>query len=368
MIFAVGGGKGGVGKSIFSICLGITLARSGHKVVLADLDLGAANLHTYLGILKKTPTIVDFFIRKASSLETVLVETPQKNLKLLSGADYLPGIANPAHWMKLKIMRHIKSLPADHIVIDLGAGVHFTVLDFFGISDRGVVVTMPEPGAIMNAYGFVKGALFRKLQNVFRNHPDIGPLIETEARKKEGERELTFEWFSRKVEDIAPDMAPLIAEVKGAFHPLLVINRVPEGHTDVLVRNLLSLCSEKLGVSLVHCGNIPDCKDISHYLLNIPKFLATPAARPLLVALQQITERLAGGPEPGLRVAAMLSDVTDEEIDEVVHLIERLDADVFRGTNRNVWKLRMYFRPRHVADFLISRGVTHRALERFIPG
>jgi flagellar biosynthesis protein FlhG len=368
VIFAVGGGKGGVGKSIFSLCLGIALAKSGHKVVLADLDLGAANLHTYLGILRKTPTIADFFLRKASTLESLLVETSQRNLKLLSGADFVPGMANPAHWMKLKIMRHIKSLPADHIIIDLGAGVHFTVLDFFGISDRGIVVTMPEPGAVMNAYGFVKGALFRRLQNVFRNHPDIGPLIETEARRKEGERGLTFEWFSQKVEDIAPEMAPLIAEIKGAFHPSLVINRVPEGQADVLVRNLIALCSEKLGVSLVHCGNLPDCREISHYLLNIPKFLATREAKPFLVSMQQIAEHVAMGTDGGSRILTKYRDMTDEEIDEVVELIEDLDADVFRGTNRNIWKLRMYFRPHHVVEFLISRGVTHGTLEKFIAG
>ncbi len=47
-IISVGGGKGGVGKSILSIGLGTVLARSGKSVVLADLDLGAANLHTYI--------------------------------------------------------------------------------------------------------------------------------------------------------------------------------------------------------------------------------------------------------------------------------------------------------------------------------
>lgn len=368
MIFSVGGGKGGVGKSIFSISLGIMLAKSGHRVVLADLDLGAANLHTYLGILKKTPTIADFFSRKASSLEELLIETSQKNLRLLSGADFVPGMANPAHWMKLKIIRHVKSLPADYIIIDLGAGVHFTVLDFFGISDRGIVVTMPEPGAVMNAYGFVKGALFRRLQNVFRNHPEIGPFIETEARQKNGEKGHTFEWFSQKIGDIAPDMVPLITEVKGAFHPSLVINRVPEGQAHVLVRNLIDLCGEKLGVSLQHCGNIPDCRDISHYLLNIPKFLATREAKPLLISMHRLAEQLTGGTDIGSRIPSTYSDITDEEIDEVVQLIETLDADVFRGTNRNIWKLRMYFRPRHVVDFLIGRGVKHRALDRFISG
>ena len=68
MIFSVGGGKGGVGKSIFSVAFGTLLAREGFSVALVDLDLGAANMHTCLGILKKTPTIADFIMRKATSL------------------------------------------------------------------------------------------------------------------------------------------------------------------------------------------------------------------------------------------------------------------------------------------------------------
>jgi len=163
-IFSVGGGKGGVGKSIFSISLGMSLVEKGFKVVIADLDLGTANLHTYIGITKKTPTLADFILKKLSSLDDIIVETSEKNLGLISGAEFVPGMANPAHWMKLKMMRHLKSLTADFVIIDLGAGVHFNTLDFFGISDRGFVVTAPEPGAVMNAYVFIKGAFLRKLQ------------------------------------------------------------------------------------------------------------------------------------------------------------------------------------------------------------
>jgi flagellar biosynthesis protein FlhG len=368
MIFSVGGGKGGVGKSVFSISLGVALAKSGHHVVLADLDLGAANLHTYLGILRKTPTLADFIFKKVSSLEALLVDTPQKNLKLISGAEFVPVMANPAHWMKLKIIRHVKSLPADFIIIDLGAGVHFNVLDFFGISDRGIVITIPEPGAVMNAYGFIKGALFRRVQNVFRNHPEIGPIIETEARKKEGEGGFALEWFSQKVEDVAPDMVPLITEIKGAFNPSLVINRVPEGQAHVLVRNLIALCSEKLGVSLDHCGNIPDSREISHYLLNIPKFLATREAQPFFSSMQKLAENLIQAPGISSRDTLSYADVTDEEVEEVVHFIESLDDAVFRGTSKNVWKLRMYFKPYKVVDFLINRGIKHRAFDRFVAG
>lgn len=105
-----------------------------------------------------------------------------------SGAEFNPGVTSPAHWMKLKLMRHLRSLSADYIIIDLGAGVHFNTLDFFGISDRGVIITAPEPGAVMNAYSFIKGALFRKMQNIFRNHSEVSRMIDAETKSSESEK------------------------------------------------------------------------------------------------------------------------------------------------------------------------------------
>ncbi|UCE71611.1 MAG: P-loop NTPase, partial [Nitrospiraceae bacterium] len=227
IIFSVGGGKGGVGKSIFSVALGTALAKDGYRTVLADLDLGAANLHTYLGIVSEKPTIADFILKKTASLEELLMETSVRGLNLISGAEFVPGMANPAHWMKLKIMRHVKSLPADYVILDLGAGVHFNTLDFFGVSDRGIVITAPEPGAVMNAYGFIKAALFRKLQNIFRRHSAIGPIIDAETQKKEAEKILTLDWLTEKIRRTASDMLPLMDEVRQSFNPVLVVNRIP---------------------------------------------------------------------------------------------------------------------------------------------
>ena len=83
IIFSVAGGKGGVGKSIFSVALAVKLAMDGKRVTLVDLDLGAANLHTYLGIIKETPTIADFILKKVPSLEDILTETSQENLRII---------------------------------------------------------------------------------------------------------------------------------------------------------------------------------------------------------------------------------------------------------------------------------------------
>ena len=109
--WAVGGGKGGVGKSIVSLMLGASLARQGKKVVLVDADLGGSNLHTLVGIRYPLCTLADFISRKVSKIEEVLIDTPVNNLKLICGADDILGIANPKSTQKTRLFTGINNIP-----------------------------------------------------------------------------------------------------------------------------------------------------------------------------------------------------------------------------------------------------------------
>jgi flagellar biosynthesis protein FlhG len=93
-IWAVGGGKGGVGKSLVTANTSICLALMGYKVVTVDLDLGGANMHTCLGIPIPEKTLSDYISKKVSDFSDLLVPTPVKNLSIISGAQDELGIAN----------------------------------------------------------------------------------------------------------------------------------------------------------------------------------------------------------------------------------------------------------------------------------
>src|SRR5437762_4963422 len=84
-IIAVGGGKGGVGKSLLAANLGIYLAQLGKKVVLLDADLGGANLHTFVGVERPAVTLGDFLNQSVGRLRECVVETAIKDLGLVSG-------------------------------------------------------------------------------------------------------------------------------------------------------------------------------------------------------------------------------------------------------------------------------------------
>jgi len=130
-IWPIGGGKGGSGKSFLASSLGHLLAKTGRKTLLMDLDLGAANLHTFVGIPYPERCFSDFVTRKNLPLEEVILKTPYPNLFLISGAHDTLDIANLPYEKKSKTLKAINKLSYDYIILDLGAGTSFNTLDFF---------------------------------------------------------------------------------------------------------------------------------------------------------------------------------------------------------------------------------------------
>ena len=162
-IVAVGGGKGGIGKSLVSANLGIALARAGHRVTLVDVDLGGANLHTCLGINQPQGTLSDV-VTKGTRIESLAAPTGIENLTLVSGAMDALDAANPRAQARARLVEQLQTLDADYLLLDLGAGTSLHTIDFFLLADHGVLVLLPEPTSVENAYRFLKAALFRRLQ------------------------------------------------------------------------------------------------------------------------------------------------------------------------------------------------------------
>lgn len=165
-IIAIGGGKGGVGKSLIAANLAIAMAQRGRQVVLADLDLGMANQHTLFGIDHPGPTLQGFILHEIDKLSQVLVPTGCRNLQLLPGSGAHVGAANLNHAQKGKLIRHLHGLPADVLLIDVGAGMHYNTLDFFLASDVRMLVMTPQLVSLQNAYSFLKVALYRNFRNL----------------------------------------------------------------------------------------------------------------------------------------------------------------------------------------------------------
>ena len=139
-IYTVGGGKGGTGKSFITASLGTILAQQGKKVLLVDLDLGASNLHTFLALGKPQISLKQYLNKEVHDINEVVVQTNQPNLSVISSAGCSLEIANLYYAQKVKVIRAIKKLSYDYIFIDLGSGTHYNTLDFYLISNEGIIV------------------------------------------------------------------------------------------------------------------------------------------------------------------------------------------------------------------------------------
>ncbi|MFC1514053.1 P-loop NTPase [candidate division KSB1 bacterium] len=254
-IWAVAGGKGGTGKSVMSANLGIALSSAGQKVVLIDGDLGGANLHTVLNIRHPQVNLNDFLTKDKQNLKEVLLETPHKKLKLISGGSELVGIANLQYGKKTKLLKHILHLPADYIIVDLGAGQTYNTLDFFNLSNEGILVCNPEPNAKLDAYSFLKSVVYRRILRSFKVKSPEHSLIKNILFD---ERNKVFQLpkLPMIVGQSFPEASSTIQSILKNFKPRLIMNKVRRRSQIDEGLQLVTLSREYLGVKLTYLGHI----------------------------------------------------------------------------------------------------------------
>jgi flagellar biosynthesis protein FlhG len=251
-IWAIGGGKGGVGKSLVTANLSICLALMGYKVVAIDLDLGGANLHTCLGVPIPDKTLSDYLSKKARSLNELLTPTAINNLWVISGAQDDLGIANLKQMHKAKLLNQLGELQVDFVLLDLGAGTTFNTIDFFISADQGIITTLPEPTSIENSYRFIKSVYLRKLK-MAEELLEIGPLIDQAMNAKISQNSTPSDLINRVIE-INPVMGQKLKSEIGKLNPKLIINQV-RTQADIDIGFSMKLISKKyFGINLDYVG------------------------------------------------------------------------------------------------------------------
>jgi flagellar biosynthesis protein FlhG len=253
-IIAVGGGKGGIGKTLVSANLAISLAKRGHRVVAVDADLGGANLHTCLGVAQPAATLSDFVNRRTGQLEQLTVPSGVEGLFLIAGAMDALDAANLKYQQKLKLLRNLQSLDVDYVVLDLGAGTTFNVLDFFLIADHGLLVLLPEPTSIENAYRFVKAAFFRRLQNVEERY-GIAHFVDGALAAREDALQTPFELVAEVGRQNPPLAAQLARELE-SFRVRLVVNQARNDADQKVGPAVVAAWRKFFGLSMDYLGAI----------------------------------------------------------------------------------------------------------------
>lgn len=252
-IWAVGGGKGGVGKSLISSSLAYTVSRLGHPVIAIDLDLGGANLHTVLGLNPPKKCISDFLNDPNMTLMDCVTDTPFPNLKIIGGAKDDLNVTQLSDEKKFRLIHEIQYITGHFVILDLGAGINQYTLDFFNIANNGIVTALPEPTSIENAYRFLKAAYYHRLhQNP--KFESIRPLIEAAMTPN---NQFRIQSPTDLLNEVAFRDAELAQELKIAikeFKPKLIVNQT-RSQTDIDVGfSMKSVAKKYFGIDFDYLG------------------------------------------------------------------------------------------------------------------
>ena len=254
-VIPIGGGKGGVGKTFLVANLAAALARHGHRVVAVDGDLEGANLHTCLGVPQPRASLADFVAHREDDLGKLLLETPTRNVHLIAATQTNLATPQPSHSRRVRFVRALRQIPADFVLVDLGAGMHPAVMDYFMVGEDGIVVITPEPTSVENAYAFMRAAFYRRLRLAMISH-DVRKVV-TLAMDERNERGIRTPFdLLREVQSIDREEGGRFVETMRSFRPRVVINGVRTAEDIRLGFSVGSVCRKYFGVESEYLGYV----------------------------------------------------------------------------------------------------------------
>ena len=291
-ILAIGGGKGGTGKSLITASIGICLAARGNGVLLIDADLGTANLHTFLGLEPPKLGLSDFVSKKESTISGVITKTGVNNLNLISGAKDMIGIANLSYGQKVKVLNNIKKLNYRYILLDLGPGTSFNILDFFLISHCGILITSPEPTSIENTYRFTKGLLFRYLRKTISKKV-VRSLIDNGIRQRNGHKFESIFDLLETIETIEPGLGDAISHYLSTLDIKLIVNQARTSKDRSIGQKMATATKKHFGIPIDFLGNVSYDNKVSKGLLQKKPLTAYLPHSRVFNELTEITQKIS---------------------------------------------------------------------------
>lgn len=264
-IVPIASGKGGVGKSLVAANLSIALAESGRRVVLADLDLGASNLHVMLGLSSVGRGVGTWLSAPNAEFSDILLATDYPNLRFIPGDAEIPGLANIASQQKNRLIKKLLSLDADYLVLDLGAGTGANILDFFLTASQGIVVTAPALTATLNAYLFLKNAVFRLMWTTFKKGTAAYSYLEGLRKDGSSLQKAYVPAILEQIGRIDPENRAVFDAKAAKFRPRLIMNMLEDPKDAEKAQKIRRSSRQYLNLDVEHLGILyrDDLQDIA---------------------------------------------------------------------------------------------------------
>ena len=255
-VIPIASGKGGVGKSLVAANLSVAFAQAGKRVVVIDLDLGASNLHLVLGHHAPKKGIGTFLSNTKISFDEIIAETDVPGLRFIPGDTEIPGLANlkPAQLKALVRQFIAMQNDTDILLLDLGAGSHQSILDFFLLTGQGVVVSSPAATAVLNAYVFLKNAVFRLMFTSFGKNSRARAYLEKIRLDASAAQKMYIPQLLPEIQKIDKNSYNSFCARLELFRPRLIMNMVDDPKDAEVAMKIRRSCEEYLGIHIEHLG------------------------------------------------------------------------------------------------------------------
>ncbi len=252
-IIPVASGKGGVGKSLLSANLAISLGQQGKRVVLVDLDLGASNLHLVIGQHPGSASLGSWFTEK-SQFKDIIQPTDYQNVSFIAGDSQIPDLTSLKYAQKIKLIKNLKNIDTDYVILDLGAGTHQFILDMFLLSPQGIVVSAPAVTATLNGYLFLKNAVFRLLYTTYKRNTPGRALLDSLKKNSTSMQKLYIPQLVQALQKVDPETTELFVNRMQQFRPRLVMNMIENPVDAEKATRIKNSCNQYLGLEIDFLG------------------------------------------------------------------------------------------------------------------
>lgn len=294
-IWAIGGGKGGTGKTFIVSSIGTYLAKNKKRVVLIDVDIGGANLHSFLGISRPKKSLTNFF-DMGTPLKDLVVKTGIGNMSLITGDIHSLASDSIIFTQKLKLFRHIMKLNRQYVIIDLGGGSHNNTIDAFLMADKMIAVVEPEIIAVENMYHFIKNALFRKLRMSLKEY-GFKEIIDHMWEKRERYKIKNLRELIDCLKDSFSYMGDILDREISGFKIYIILNKIRSSQDIFIGSSIKSIFLKYLGINAKFVGYIEYDDSIWRSVRERRPFMLTYSLSRSAKEIEAFTENLIQGKE-----------------------------------------------------------------------
>lgn len=258
-VITITSGKGGVGKSSISVNLAIALSRLGHRVIILDADFGLANVEVMLGI-RPQYNLADLMFR-GKSLTDIITLGPE-NIGFISGGSGIQELTNLSRDQIVYLIQKLVELDekADIIIVDTGAGIADSVLEFVAASTEVLLIATPEPTSITDAYALLKtlnrkadvsleDTVIKMVANRIDTYEDGKELYDKLSIVVSKFLNLKLEYLGALPQDVSVSKAVMKQKAAIALYPNSSFSKTLTSFADILCENKTDNIQSRKGIA-----------------------------------------------------------------------------------------------------------------------